>query len=268
MKKLLILMTLFIAVACSKTEDNQSEIENTTLLKTMVDGDQTISFSYNGFKLAEITNVGAATKQIFTYEGDLITYIKDFNIATNKTVNIKSYTYENNKLKTFTNDEVGQDFITKYTYTNEPDGTVSYINNEINKTTQNEELKSSGVLTFTNGVLTQDDTREIKYPACTNVYSRGYVNEYDDKNSFFKNIIGLDKIYDIKNMCCKRNLLKNYEYVRTGARIGDDPNHVLTTENGKPETRTYSYNTSDYPTECNLYDAGSVLIRTIKYVYE
>lgn len=268
MKKLLILTTLFIAVACSKTEDNESQIENPKLLKTMVDGDQTMNFSYNGFKLAEITNVAAATKQIFTYEGDLITDIKDFNTATNKTVNIKRYTYQNNRLKTYINDVVGQDFITKYTYTNEPDGTVSYINNEINKTTQNEELKSSGVLTFTNGVLTKDDTREIKYPACTNVYSKGYVNEYDDKNSFFKNIIGLDKLYDIKNRCSKRNLLKNYEYVRTGARIGDDPNHVLTTENGKPETRTYLYNTSDYPTECNLYDVDGVLIKTIKYVYE
>ncbi len=268
MKKLLILMTLFIAVACSKTEDNESQIENSTLLKTMVDGDQTMNFSYNGFKLAEITNVGSANKQIFTYEGDFITNIKDFNIATNKTVNIKSYTYENNKLKTFIDDEVSSDFITKYTYTNEADGTVSYIKNEINKTTQNEELKSSGVLTFTDGVLTQNDTREIKYPACTNVYSTGFVNEYDNKNSFFKNIIGLDKLYDVKNTCCKRNLIKNYEYTRTGERIGDDPNHVLTTVNEKPETRTYLYNTSNYPTECNLYDVDGVLIRTTKYVYE
>lgn len=261
-------MTLFIAVACSKNEDNESQIENPKLLKTMVDGDQTMNFSYNGFKLTEITNVGAATKQIFTYDGDFITSIKDFNIATNKTVNIKSYTYVNNKLKTFINDEVTSNFITNYTYTNESDGTVSYIKNEINKTTQNEELKSSGVLTFSDGVLTQDDTREIKYPACTNVYSRGYVNKYDDKNSFYKNVIGLDKLYDLKNTYCKRNLLKNYDYVRTGARIGDDPNHVLTTENGKPEIRTYSYNTSDYPTECNLYDADGVLKKTTKYVYE
>lgn len=261
-------MTLFIAVACSKTEDNQSQIENTTLLKTMVEGNQTVNFSYNGFKLAEVTNVGAATKQIFTYEGDLITNIKYFNTATNKTDIIKSYTYENNKLKTFIDDEVSSDFITKCTYTNEADGTVSYIKNEINKTTQDEELKSSGVLTFTNGVLTKDDTREIKYPACTNVYSRGYVNEYDDKNSFFRNIVGLDKLYDVKNSYSKHNLLKNYEYTRTGERIGDDPNHVLTTVNDKPKTRTYSYNTSNYPTECSFYDADGVLKRTIKYVYE
>lgn len=262
MKYLYIIILSIVIISCSKSDNTPTQSENTTLLKKMISGNQVINLSYNGFKLKELTFDGFSGKEIYTYDGDLITEIKYVIPATNKIEYTESYTYQNNILKTFINNTERNSNKTIYTYTNNQDGTVSYIKKDIDKITLVETLRGNGTLTFLSGVVIKDELFDVNYPNNSNVLSAGSIYEYDNKNSFLKNIIGLNKIYGDKSTYGIFNLLKNYQFTKSLQ------NGVITSGNNNPETRTYTYNSNNFPIESKFYEVDGSLKGTTQYFYE
>jgi hypothetical protein len=260
MKKIITFLSVFIILSCSKS-DSENPTESTLLLKKVINGDQVSTISYDGFKISEVSFSGGTGKEIYTYDGDLITEIKYVN-SSNRVEYKYTYTYENNKLKTFIEDRSSGSNTTKYVYSNNSDGTVGYTKTDITNSALGNIFRGNGVLTFTNGAVTKDEFFNVDYPTNTNVFSLGYIYEHDNKNNIIKNIIGFNKLYGNRKSNFKYNLTKNYQFTKL---LNND---VLTTLNDNPETRTYVYNSLNFPTESKFYEVDGSFKGATQYFYE
>lgn len=130
------------------------------------------------------------SKTIFTYTGDVITKQEVFDVdqqgketKTDEAV----YTYENGKLKTrifregITAQYPDGEYIAKTVYNHASNGTISYINYQVDNKTKAETKDSEGILTYENGNL-------VKHQLGNSTY----VYEYDTKNNPLKNILSFD----------------------------------------------------------------------------
>jgi hypothetical protein len=243
MKKLLYLfafLTVFLSSCSSDNDDSSSLVLLKKYVETLEDGSTfTMNFNYNGNKLLGSTGDFNSSSTV-TYNGNLITKIEYFNGSTLTQENI--YQYNNNdKLINFKSNEyysTSGNYGTSVDYTYNSDGTVSFS-------------KYSGDLSLpltlsSEGYFTFDSHGRVTSAVQDNGYTETFT--YDDKNSPFKNILGIDKLPfegDYAN-----NFINNF-IIRTNTYSGS--NFTLT------------YNSNDY-LSIEIEDDGDE-ITTTQYFY-
>ncbi|MFB9110303.1 hypothetical protein ACFFVK_17095 [Flavobacterium gyeonganense] len=234
MKKKLCLFGALILLLASCTNDSSEE--NSLLPKKQIYtyGSQagentTTTYSYTGNKIDSL-NYDDGTKIVFTYTGDLITkaiYTEDGEDNSTTT----TFTYENNKLKSFL--EVSPNSSSrKKTYTYNTDGTISTITVLINPITQQEIQDSSSILTLdANGNIIKAEFND-------------FVNtvEYDNKNNPFKSITGYTFLLDSGIFDQEANSVNNIS--------------KITENTGGVETGTFTYK--------NTYNSDNYLIKSVQ----
>ncbi|MBC7641422.1 MAG: hypothetical protein H7174_03650 [Flavobacterium sp.] len=264
MKKIILVLvfSLLMIVGCSKN-DNVVGIgaqSNLVLLKKIESIGtysnavfQTGILTYDGNKLLEFNSTGY--KEIYTYSGNLITKIVAYD--GNNISQTSEFTYLNGSLSTYISNTERFRYYSKTTYTNNPDGTISYIEKSIHKQNLDEQINKTGSLTFVNGNLIKD---EYTSSQSSNVIYSADVYEYDNKNSPFKNILGFDKLY--QEVGGQKNLL-----TRTFITKYLDSNNVTVTDTNINGFYEYLYNSQDYPTQ-QKFTEGGILQGTTNYFYD
>jgi hypothetical protein len=203
-----------VFASCSKDDDSISE-EKLLLPKKEIytnasypQENSTVSYVYDGNKIVSLT-YDNGDKTNFTYTGNFITsavYTESYGGRTYSTTT--TFTYENNKLKSYLKVYSDSSSSRKKTYTYNTNGTISTTTVSINSTTLEETLSDSSLFTL-------DSRGNI-----VKVEFNGYINtvEYDIKKSPFKNILGYSLLLDSEvfdqEVCSVNNISKVIE--RTG----------------------------------------------------
>lgn len=179
---------LFAAISISLTSCSNDENSSESILVTKItkkygsDDIQNIFYVYNGNKIVKgTTDSGSVTN--YTYEENVITYIENRD-KDNNFRRSREYTYSNGKVTTLVDISYGDTSTFSYTYN--PNGTVSYTR----KRSGSE--NSTGLLTFVNGNIVKNEVfYGGKYPS-TNTYTY----EFDTKSNPFKNVLGFNLLLD------------------------------------------------------------------------
>lgn len=255
MKKTLFLLStsLLVLFSCS-SDDNSSDtsLSQNLLLKKTVEndalfGNSTTNYTYDGNKIVEI-NRYEQESDVYTYTGNLITKIEKFQIHYSGTPDMEtellttdSFGYNsNNQLIEFktTYPDSEKERITAYVYNN--DNTVSFKQNEYYPGEETKLLKT-GIITIENGEISK--LQVIKtFDSFTDNYT------YDTKNSFFKNVLGYDKLI-FTHIIGIQGSSNSGETVLAGI----SHNFV---NNGELQ---YTYNSDNYPITAKQSFFGSVL---------
>jgi hypothetical protein len=170
-------------------------------------GDLNGKVSYNGSKITEIY-YNPTQKKVFTYTGDLITKIEEYQAGAIRFLH--TYTYTNGKLTQYDNDDLLTRNKDHITYVHNTDGTISY--EQVFSFDGRPDWKKEGVLTFKNLNLV-DDTAEFSFFNVTDEYNL-LVNvlEYDEKPNPYKNIIGYNALLNLKGTIGVTNITSDYTY--------------------------------------------------------
>ena len=228
MKKLIYLLsvTFLLLQSCSSGEDSSSG-SSVILCKKMGPGNFTIDYVYNGNKI-EKTMINDQILRKYYYTGNLISKVEDY--IDNQLRVISTFTYNNNQLISHLiidypdpADPFEPIYAQKTDFTHNSNNTISY---EIYSGTPTEQSKLQ-----TNGTITN--------------YT------YDNKNSPFKNVLGVDKIIPYPFTQCDF----------------DSKKHNLISKNssdGSSWSLNYQYNNQDYPIS-SVYDNTSVSPRQYFY---
>ena len=236
MKKILSLFGAFIVVLTSCTNDDSEE--KSLLPKTQIYTNasqplenNSITYSYDANKIVDYT-YDDGSKVVFTYTGELITKaiyteIDGANVFSTTT----TFTYENNKLKSFL--EVPENAKRrKKTYTYNANGTISTMTVLIDPITMEETKGESSLLTLdANGNVIKaefDDLVDIV--------------DYDTNNSPFKSITGYTLLLDSSVFDQETNSVNNISKV-TETEVG------------------FSANTFNY---VNTYNSYNYLIKAVQ----
>ncbi|MFV8356991.1 hypothetical protein ACNQGB_12495 [Flavobacterium sp. XS1P32] len=236
MKKILSLFGAFIVVLTSCTNDDSEE--KSLLPKTQIYTNasqplenNSITYSYDANKIVDYT-YDDGSKVVFTYTGELITKaiyteIDGANVFSTTT----TFTYENNKLKSFL--EVPENAKRrKKTYTYNANGTISTITVLIDPITLQETKYETSILTLdANGNVIKaefDDLVDIV--------------DYDTNNSPFKSITGYTLLLDSSIFDQETNSVNNISKV-TETKMG------------------FSANTFNY---VNTYNSYKYLIKAVQ----
>ena len=234
----LLLVTLFIVTFTSCSSDNNDTFQE-KLLKRVIeinnDGtSSTFNFTYNGNKIVSINS--EINNQTFSYTGDLITRIIEFNTTTQHQI-IFDYSYSDDKL---TKVICSDNYELNYIYNG--DGTVSYekTTTDINNNTI---LLYHGTMSF-QGENLSNDIRTLDNTA-VNVLSKEEVSfVYDAKRNPLNNITGYNKLVDRFTTNSMNNATSSIEVVSTSFL---DTEQVVSSAIQLP--RVLQYDTSGYPTE-------------------
>jgi hypothetical protein len=286
MKKMITLLsiTLLALASCSK-EDSKSTPTTTPetiiLLKKVIStrNDGSINnriFTYDGNKL--LGSKYELGKSVLIYKGDLITKESDYDYNGTLTYEVV-YTYENNKLKSTFETKNSVDLITgaitstyktKRAYKENSDGTIIMVENYKIDTTTGLETKQNNisVKTFSNGnLITEVITNTNKLTdnggnITTNVNIYTITYEYDTKNYFLKNVLGLDKLY---NIASTNNVIKSTTLFENSINGEAQPTKPASVTNYE-----YQYNTSGYPIEQKEISTVNSVVQTkiTQYFYE
>jgi len=192
MKRILCLFGALTLVLTSCNNEDSSE-EKSLLPKTEIytygsqpGENSTIIYSYDGNKIDSL-NYEDGSKTVFTYTGNLITKAIHTEINEGEEYSkTTTFTYENNKLKSFLETSSESESNRRRIYTYNPNGTISTITVSINPKTQQEIQDSSSILTLdVNGNIIKAEFND-------------FVNtvEYDTKNNPFKSITGYTLLLD------------------------------------------------------------------------
>lgn len=276
MKKITILVVVFVLILMSCSKDNQqdSSTSNASVLPkksitTESDGvsniTTTTNFIYDGNKIVQVNGL---EKTIYTYTGDLIT--KEEHYTGTVLTDFKVYEYENNKLKSeiITENNTGVTGIvstikTKRIYIQNANQIITQETYSIDIETGLETKKDDvNVKTFLNGNLIKE-VRSSSYDNANggkNIYTTTSTYEYDSKNNLSKNILGSDKLIDFAD-CSLNNVVKETRFSETNGI----PNPIL------DYTRSYEfkYNLDGYPTEVkyNYKENNVQKTSTTQYFY-
>ncbi|MEO7978213.1 hypothetical protein [Flavobacterium sp.] len=234
MKKILCLFGALTLLLTSCTNDSSEE--NSLLPKKQIytygsqpGENNTITYSYTGNKIDSL-NYDDGTKIVFTYTGDLITkaiYTEDDEDHSTTT----TFTYENNKLKSFLETSPNSSS-RKKTYTYNANGTISTTTVLINPTTQQEIQDSSSILTLdANGNIIKAEFNDL-----VNSF------EYDTKNNPFKSITGYTFLLDSGIFDQEANSVNNIS--------------KITENTGGIDTGTFAY--------VNTYNSDNYLIKSVQ----
>jgi len=213
-------LTLF---ACSSDSDDTNDGigESTVLLKKIVSSsDGTTEYSYNGDKLYRITYSNGIEE--YTYSGDLITNVQSLYSNGQPDGYLEFYEYENGKLinkKVYSDNELVED------------DSYIYLNNTI-KVIDNLELRSYSL----NHLNSNGNTYKIEFFYDNQIY-RNILYNFDNKNSLFKNIKGIN------------------QFILRGPGVN---NNLLSMENDGviEDTYTWQYNDSNYPISVENFDSN------------
>jgi hypothetical protein len=274
----LVSITLLTLASCSKNDSPSTTPETFILPKKIVstkdDGTSSTSIiTYNGNKIIEYSE-GIDTG-VYTYTGNLIT--KEVSSDGPEYKNEISYTYDNNKLKSFieietnTNPTTGAITIskTKTVIIESVDtNTITEEHYKIDNTTGLETKEDrTTVKTFSNGnLITEVSTNTSKYndgngAVITNISTSTTTYEYDAKNYFLKNVLGFDKLYRTEST---KNLVKETSQSQSTTNGIANPSSPANIRN-----YIYKYDTNGYPTEkMYTYLSNNVLkTTTTQYFY-
>ncbi|KIX21948.1 hypothetical protein SY27_04500 [Flavobacterium sp. 316] len=252
MKKILTLVSAIALVftSCSKDDDSVvDEAENILLKKTILTeggNTETYDWTYDGNKLvSNISNDGS--KLLYTYTGDLLTKIEEFDGASLEFTT--NYFYNNGKLVSMEEISTGSSQKERTDYTYNSDGTVSFTKYAIVIATNATSTINNGKLFFANNNVIKRE--EIStYSTITTTYL------YDDKKNPFMNVVGLDKLFD-EPRSSKNNVVKETEVVENTS--GGTTNTYIT-------TNVYTYNASGYPiTVVETQQSGDVTSYQLLY---
>ncbi len=262
----IITLALFI-VSCKKNDPIvdviSPPIQNYILPKSITiinaNGTFTSTFSYNGNKLVSI--VGTSSIVSYTYTGNLVTKITSTNSAPNESLNIEDFVYNI--------DNTISSIATYYEYNNsgqtiKSKNIIRYIynvNGTINQRNYNIDINNgletpdnySVDYTFTNGNITKGNN--INYNSFN---LREQIFEYDLKNSPYKNVLGYNKLF--KERSNTNNLLKR---ILTDT-IYFNGQTIVTSD---IQTRTYVYNSDNFPTEIKNFNSSGTLLSTTQFTY-
>lgn len=236
MKKISSLFVAFIVVLTSCTNDYSEE--KSLLPKTQIytnasrpNENNTATYSYDANKIIDYT-YDDGSKVVFTYTGELITKaiyteIDGANVFSTTT----TFTYENNKLKSFL--QVPENSKKrKKTYTYNANGTISTITVLIDPITQQETKDESSILTVdANGNVIKSEFADL-----INIV------DYDTNNNPFKSVTGYTLLLDSSVFDQEANSVNNISKV-TEKKVG------------------FSANTFTY---LNTYNSDNYLIKSVQ----
>lgn len=270
MKKLFIafsaLALVFSSCSTSNTDPDPSTSSTVLVSKIIYTTDSgnvtTTNFNYNGNKLTTAVDSDGYT-EVYTYNGDLITKIEEFQGTTTTPDNSETFTYTaDEKVASYTEISYGTSTITgvRYVYAYNADGTISISRFNGNATSQTV-LASTGKAFFTNG---QISGVEVYYPATasTAAYTSSVSYVYDTKLNAASNITGFSKL-----------ILQGYD-----AGLGGNAHNLLSatrmrgTTISSTDVTTFTYNSSNYPvsdsnTNTYISTPNSVHTSTQQYFY-
>jgi len=175
--------------------------------------------------------------ETYTYTGDLITQVKNYN-SSDVLAETETFTYDaNNQLITYVRVQLAADTGVKVNFAYNSNGTIStttYYGTASSQPT----LSGTGDVVISGGeVVMQSSSGSM------------HTYTYDTKNNPFKNVTGFDKIMMI------------------GATGGVRHNVLTDTDTaGYVYTTAYTYNGMDFPLTATLSE-GSSAISTTEYLY-
>jgi hypothetical protein len=269
MKKLLIAFSALALVfsSCSTSSTDPDPSTSTVLVSKIIYTTQagvatTTNYNYNANKLTTAVSSDGYS-EVYTYNGDLITKMEEFQGTATTPDYSETYTYNTDaKVASYTTISYGTSTIngSRYVYVYNIDNTISITKYTGNATSQTLQV-STGKAFFTNGQITKV---EVYYPAtATNsAYTNTQNYVYDTKLNAANNITGFSKL-----------ILQGYD-----AGLGGNAHNLLsaTRINGTTTTSTdvstFTYNASDYPvmeTNVNTYIStpNSVHTSTQQFFY-
>lgn len=186
------ILLAIILVSCSPTDTNKlnsNSILVSEIIQTTPDGERKLDYEYNGNKLVKITEycnntfIGLA---YISYYGDLISKSEIYN-SNNVLVRQKTFNYNiNDNLASFIEIDLSQNTGDRVVYTYNSNGNVTYNHYEGDAQNQHS-LTSNGIINFSNGEVSSHIKNQGNYTT-THYFT------YDNKNSPFKNVLGVNKI--------------------------------------------------------------------------
>lgn len=260
MKKFITVLSLIALVitSCSKDDSINEEISNssgpllTKLIYTTLDEDQdsyynsTYNFVYNGNKIERINHDDGYDK--FFYSGELLIRVESYN--TNDFLEYKDlFVYNsNNQLIDYRFQDVEDDFEDVNLYTYNSNGTISMQNytSTIGSATV-PPIANNLVYYLTNGEISKIESGSLSY-----------IGIHDNKNSPFKNVVGLN------NVLVADAFFGDLEF------YGANQNYVSLAANANNgQWGTYTYNSNNYPVTAEFVFKNSPTEATVnaKYFY-
>ena len=238
MKK--IIFFLFVSIMfinCGGSDDNAITNDNNSndviLIKKIVGSSSgTMLYTYNGNKLFRITSQNGFEE--YTYSGDLITNVQGFNSNGQPDGYLEFYGYENGKLavkKIYSNDELVESY------------TFSYLNNSIKIIDLLELNRYSLAYLDSNGNIFK-----IEYFFDNQNSNNTTIYNFDNKNSPFKNIIGLNE-FVLRGPGVRNNT------------ISHKVNNII------QNTFTWQYNDLNYPISVESFDSNGNSIGVANLYY-
>ncbi|WP_374444437.1 hypothetical protein [Epilithonimonas sp.] len=257
MKKLIFLSSvLLLNLACNSDDDNTDTNEEAPVLVTKINYDGNIfNLKYDGTKIVEVSNTTDADKTAYTYTGNLINQIKEYD-STGKLYSTTDLTYENDRLVYTKENGITSGSNASYTKTftySYPNATTVNCTRIYNYTFNNQlmTIKDEIVYTISNdNIIAEKDKYWVN-----NVYNGEITNNisYDNKKQPFDNILGFDKI-------------RIYNYEETESILGGRNNPItkshtnVTVNSGTTSYReeySNTYDSKNYPTQVIEKQYGS-----------
>ncbi len=253
--------------SCSKDEESTPEPTPALVLPkkfifTEGSYNPTSTIAYNGNKMVEINSIytgeeSGTSKSVYTYTGDLITKLAEYEngVLSDQT----DYTYENNKLKSSIYARTNGQYKSKVVYIYNPDGTVTRESYSIDIATGVETKNNDNtILTFANGNLVKGVSiqNQVDY-----TYKNTTTYEYDNKNSFLKNVLGFNKLIDDELLSQTNNITKK-TVLQESTYQGQtqEPSTYIT-------VYEYLYNSDGYPVK-KTYNEAANITSTLQIFYE
>jgi hypothetical protein len=212
--------------ACSSggSNNNNNNSNSIVLCKKMSWASGSFDYTYDGNRILMATSGGEVVLKYY-YTGDLITKVEDYD--SNELARRLTFSYNN--INQLDSEEVvyylpdpSNPTYTKTDYTYNSNNTISFI-------------EYTGVpgsySVFTNGTITLVNNEE-------NVYQDNFQTitmTYDNKNSPFKNVLGVDKLFPTSQ-------------IGFGGRYSNPI--TVNFSNNSTNTYQYQYNEQDYPISC------------------
>lgn len=273
MKKVLAVLSFMtlLLFSCTNDENSNPNItptndESSILLKKIIsenNGNITTSiYSYDGNKIVSVSNDnGDLTK--FTYTGNLITKMEIFENNTLVETNI--YEYDTNERLTLLKNYQGTTTDTLWFYeefVSNSDGTTTvnhyYVDFDGEFLLDNNNnpyiFKKDKFYFENNEIIKRVRTEyELNNGVQTEIIGNETTNwTYDDKNYYFKNVVGLNKLIS-------KHIFKGYNY-QHNILSSNDEGSVITA------TNSYTYNSDNFPVTC-IRNNGSGNLTNIQYIY-
>lgn len=253
MKKIFCLTVIILAVLTSCSSDsNEENLKEPVLIKEIevsINGKNlTQKFFYDENRIKTMI-FPDGFQQHYTYTGDVITKIEEFDVQGNLS-EIRKYTYDNGKIFSvlkivYQSIAPYYDSLTKYVHN--ADGTVTYQKYKLHFITGEvlQEEGTPGKIYFKDGNIIKSD------------WSSDYsiVYEYDNKNNAYKNILGYNLLLDLEPTI--NNSTKSISTSKWGGVIQSSESINL-----------YEYNSKGYPIKKQVSVENGKPFSILKFHYQ